>query len=341
MIKWMRPKPPRPDAGMGDKVEVSVVIPVYNEVENVEELHRRLTDELRALGRSYEVIFVDDGSTDGTFELLRKLAEGDPNLKVIRFRRNFGQTPALSAGFDHAKGEIVVTMDGDLQNDPADIKRLIEKLEEGYDVVAGWRADRKDNPLLRKLPSWLANRLIKRTTGIKLHDFGCTLRAYRREIVKDMKLYGEMHRFIPALAALVGARIAEIKVRHHPRLRGKSKYGLSRTIKVLLDLVTVNFLLRYGTRPIQIFGLIGLILGLAGFGICGYLSVGKLFFPDPYKISLLKHLPLLMLGVLLILLGAQFISMGLLGELIVRTYHESQNKPIYYIRETINMEEGR
>lgn len=287
------------------------------------------------------MIFVDDGSTDGTFELLRKLAEGDPNLKVIRFRRNFGQTPALSAGFDHAKGEIVVTMDGDLQNDPADIKRLIEKLEEGYDVVAGWRADRKDNPLLRKLPSWLANRLIKRTTGIKLHDFGCTLRAYRREIVKDMKLYGEMHRFIPALAALVGARIAEIKVRHHPRLRGRSKYGLSRTIKVLLDLVTVNFLLRYGTRPIQIFGLIGLILGLAGFGICGYLSVGKLFFPDPYKISLLKHLPLLMLGVLLILLGAQFISMGLLGELIVRTYHESQNKPIYYIRETINMEEGR
>jgi len=230
-------------------------------------------------------------------------------------------------------------MDGDLQNDPSDIGPLIEKLQEGYDLVAGWRADRKDKLLLRKIPSWLANRLIKKSTGIKLHDFGCTLRAYRRDLVRDIKLYGEMHRFIPALAALAGARIAEIKVKHHPRLHGRSKYGISRTIRVLLDLITVNFLLRFATRPIQVFGLVGLISGTIGFFICAYLSIGKLFFPDPHKISLLKHMPLLMLGVLLILVGVQFVSMGLLGELIVRTYFESQNKPIYYVREVIG-EEG-
>ncbi|HEX30662.1 TPA: glycosyltransferase [Candidatus Poribacteria bacterium] len=323
------------------KVEISVVVPVYNEVENLEELHRRLTEELRKLNRSYEIIIVDDGSDDGSYELLRKLAEKDRHLKVIRFRRNFGQTPALSAGFDFAKGEIIITMDGDLQNDPADIGLLIEKLREGYDLVAGWRADRKDKLLLRKIPSWLANRLIKKSTGIKLHDFGCTLRAYKSDLVRDIKLYGEMHRFIPALAALAGARIAEIKVRHHPRLHGRSKYGISRTIRVLLDLITVNFLLRYATRPIQVFGLVGLISGTIGFLICAYLSIGKLFLPDPYKISLLEHMPLLMLGILLILVGVQFISMGLLGELIVRTYFESQNKPIYYVREVIGEEEKR
>ncbi|MCD6505632.1 glycosyltransferase family 2 protein [Candidatus Poribacteria bacterium] len=321
------------------KVEISVVVPVYNEVENLEELHRRLTEELRKLNRSYEIIIVDDGSDDGSYELLRKLTEKDRHLKVIRFRRNFGQTPALSAGFDFAKGEIIITMDGDLQNDPADIGLLIEKLQEGYDLVAGWRADRKDKLLLRKIPSWLANRLIKKSTGIKLHDFGCTLRAYKSDLVRDIKLYGEMHRFIPALAALAGARIAEIKVRHHPRLHGRSKYGISRTIRVLLDLITVNFLLRYATRPIQVFGLVGLISGTIGFLICTYLSIGKLFLPDPYKISLLEHMPLLMLGILLILVGVQFISMGLLGELIVRTYFESQNKPIYYVREVIGREE--
>lgn len=322
-----------------EEVEISVVVPVYNEVENLEELHRRLTEELGKLGRSYEIIVVDDGSDDGSYELLKRLAEEDQHLKVIRFRRNFGQTPALSAGFDFARGEIIITMDGDLQNDPSDIGPLIEKLQEGYDLVAGWRADRKDKLLLRKIPSWLANRLIKKSTGIKLHDFGCTLRAYRRDLVRDIKLYGEMHRFIPALAALAGARIAEIKVKHHPRLHGRSKYGISRTIRVLLDLITVNFLLRFATRPIQVFGLVGLISGTIGFFICAYLSIGKLFFPDPHKISLLKHMPLLMLGVLLILVGVQFVSMGLLGELIVRTYFESQNKPIYYVREVIG-EEG-
>lgn len=322
-----------------EEVEISVVVPVYNEVENLEELHRRLTEELGKLGRSYEIIVVDDGSDDGSYELLKRLAEEDQHLKVIRFRRNFGQTPALSAGFDFARGEIIITMDGDLQNDPSDISPLIEKLQEGYDLVAGWRADRKDKLLLRKIPSWLANRLIKKSTGIKLHDFGCTLRAYRRDLVRDIKLYGEMHRFIPALAALAGARIAEIKVKHHPRLHGRSKYGISRTIRVLLDLITVNFLLRFATRPIQVFGLVGLISGTIGFFICAYLSIGKLFFPDPHKISLLKHMPLLMLGVLLILVGVQFVSMGLLGELIVRTYFESQNKPIYYVREVIG-EEG-
>ncbi|HID57134.1 TPA: glycosyltransferase [Candidatus Poribacteria bacterium] len=320
-------------------MEISVVVPVYNEVENLEELHRRLTEELGKLGRSYEIIVVDDGSDDGSYELLKRLAEEDQHLKVIRFRRNFGQTPALSAGFDFARGGIIITMDGDLQNDPSDISPLIEKLQEGYDLVAGWRADRKDKLLLRKIPSWLANRLIKKSTGIKLHDFGCTLRAYRRDLVRDIKLYGEMHRFIPALAALAGARIAEIKVKHHPRLHGRSKYGISRTIRVLLDLITVNFLLRFATRPIQVFGLVGLISGTIGFFICAYLSIGKLFFPDPHKISLLKHMPLLMLGVLLILVGVQFVSMGLLGELIVRTYFESQNKPIYYVREVIG-EEG-
>jgi glycosyltransferase involved in cell wall biosynthesis len=324
-----------------EKVEISVVIPIYNEVENVEELHHRLTEELKRLDRSYEIIIVDDGSTDGSYDLLKKLVQNDPHLRVIRFRRNFGQTPALSAGFDFARGKTIITMDGDLQNDPADIGPLMDKLQEGYDLVAGWRADRKDRLLLRKIPSWLANRLIKKTTGIKLHDFGCTMRAYRSDLVKDIKLYGEMHRFIPALAALAGARIAEIKVRHHPRLRGKSKYGISRTIRVLLDLITVNFLLRFATRPIQVFGLVGLISGMIGFFICAYLSIGKLFFPDPHKISLLKHMPLLMLGVLLILVGVQFISMGLLGELIVRTYYESQGKPIYYIREVIGGEKEK
>ena len=324
-----------------EKVEISVIVPVYNEVENLEELHRRLTEELGKLGRSYEIIIVDDGSSDGSYDLLKRLAKEDQRLRVIRFRRNFGQTPALSAGFDFARGEIIITMDGDLQNDPADIGPLIEKLQEGYDLVAGWRADRKDKLLLRKIPSWLANRLIKKTTGIKLHDFGCTLRAYRRDLVRDIKLYGEMHRFIPALAALAGARIAEIKVRHHPRLRGRSKYGISRTIRVLLDLITVNFLLRFATRPIQVFGLVGLTSGTIGFLICAYLSIGKLFFPDPHKISLNEHMPLLMLGILLILIGVQFVSMGLLGELIVRTYFESQNKPIYYVREVIGGEEEK
>lgn len=331
------------------KIELSIVIPVLNEEENLQELHARLTASLAKLGFRYEIIIVDDGSTDGSFDVLREIALVDRAVKVISFRRNFGQTAAMSAGFDHAQGDIIITMDADLQNDPVDIPRLYEKLNEGYDVVSGWRRKRKDAFILRRLPSIIANRLIVLMTGVRLHDFGCSLKAYRREVAKHLRLYGEMHRFIPALAHWIGAKIAEIEVQHHPRVRGKSKYGISRTIRVILDLLTVKFLLRFSTRPIQVFGLMGLISGFLGFLICGYLSIGKLlasiFQTHGFETGILSYIyaetrltermPLLILGVLLILVGVQLITMGLLGELITRTYHESQNKPIYVIRELI------
>ncbi|MDE0185494.1 MAG: glycosyltransferase family 2 protein [Candidatus Poribacteria bacterium] len=333
-----------------EKVDLSIVIPVFNEEENLHDLYSRLTDALSKLKESYEIIFIDDGSTDLSFEILRKMAQTHTNIHAIRFRRNFGQTAAMSAGFDYACGEVIVPMDADLQNDPFDVERLLEKLDDGYDIVSGWRANRQDGFFLRRIPSILANRLISWMTGVYLHDFGCTLKAYRREILENINLYGELHRFIPAFAKLIGARMAEIKVRHHPRARGKSKYGISRTIRVILDLITVKFLMSYSTRPIQIFGLFGLIFFLSGICICGYLSIGKLFFPAGVEsgilsylyaatgergFSLIERMPMLILGVLLLFTGIQFITMGLIGELVIRTYHESQKKPIYVIRDII------
>lgn len=324
---------------MANSVDISIVLPILNEEKNLEELHSRLTDTLAKLGREYEIIAVDDGSTDGSFEALKQLHHRDPRLKVIRFRRNFGQTAAISAGFHHARGDVIITMDSDLQNDPVDIPRLLDKIDEGYDVVSGWRADRwKGKFLSRRLPSILANRLIAGMTGVKLHDFGCTFKAYRKEVIDNINLYGEMHRFIPALAKWIGAEITEMKVKNHPRKYGKSKYGISRTTRVILDLMTVKFLLTFSTRPIQIFGLMGLGSGLVGFLICLYLSIGKLFFPSEAT-SLTKRMPMLLLGILLILVGVQLITMGLLAEIMVRTYHESQRKPIYVIKEIIGEEE--
>lgn len=333
-----------------EKVDLSIVIPVFNEEENLHDLYSRLTDALSKLKKTYEIIFIDDGSTDLSFKILREIAQTHTNIRAIRFRRNFGQTAAMSAGFDYACGEVIVPMDADLQNDPLDVERLLEKLDDGYDIVSGWRANRQDGFFLRRIPSILANRLISWMTGVYLHDFGCTLKAYRREILENINLYGELHRFIPAFAKLIGARMAEIKVRHHPRARGKSKYGISRTIRVILDLITVKFLMSYSTRPIQIFGLVGLIFFLAGISICGYLTIGKLFFPAGVEsgflsylfaatgergFSLVERMPMLILGVLLLFTGIQFITMGLIGELVIRTYHESQKKPIYVIRDII------
>jgi glycosyltransferase involved in cell wall biosynthesis len=316
--------------GKGDSLDLSVVIPLYNEVDSVEELTGRLSDVLKTTGRSYEIIFIDDGSEDGTGEALRRIHREVPGVVVVRFRKNFGQTAALSAGFHRSRGRVIVTMDGDLQNDPLDIPLLINKLEEGYDIVSGWRKDRQDPFLTRRVPSMVANRLISLLTGVKLHDYGCTLKAFRSEVAKSLKLYGEMHRFIPAIASWMGVSVAEVVVRHHPRKAGRSKYGLYRTVKVLLDLITVKFLLNYSTEPIQIFGLIGLLSTLTGLGLAVYLSFQKIFL----KVAL-SNRPMLLLSVLLIFIGIQFITMGLLGELQTRAYHESQDKPVYVIKEVL------
>lgn len=314
-----------------DVLDLTVVIPVFNEAENLEPLFAQLTDVLDRMGCTYEIIAVDDGSRDDSFAILKRLHEGSPCLKIVRLRRNFGQTAAFAAGFDRARGEVVVTMDADLQNDPADIPRLLGKMAEGHDVVSGWRRDRRDRFLDRRLPSMIANWLISVGTGVHLHDYGCSLKAYRSEVVKNVQLYGELHRFIPALASWMGVSVTELPVKHRSRRFGKSKYGLSRTVRVLLDLVTVRFLLSYSARPMQLFG----SLGLVSFGlgtITGlYLSAQKVIYGYRYKIDR----PLLLLGVLLMVIGVQMLSMGLLGELIVRTYHETQNKPIYMIREVI------
>ena len=317
---------------MPDKIDVSIVLPVKNEEESLRELHSKLTDVLNKLGCEYEIIAIDDGSTDSSFKVLKELSQSDPRLKAIKFRRNFGQTAALSAGFHHAKGDVIITMDSDLQNDPADIPRLLEKINEGYDVVSGWRADRKDKFISRRIPSILANKLIVKMTGVNIHDFGCTLKAYRKDVVDNINLYGEMHRFIPALAKWVGAEITEIKVQHHARKHGKSNYGISRTTRVFLDLMTVKFLLSYSTKPMRPFGIMGLGSGFLGFLICLYLSIGKIFFPSEAT-SLTRRMPMLLLGILLILVGIQFLTMGLLAEIMIRTYYESQSKPIYHIKE--------
>jgi glycosyltransferase involved in cell wall biosynthesis len=310
-------------------LDVSVVVPLYNEEENVRPLYERLSQALEGLGRDYEIIFVDDGSTDGTLPLLEEIHSGDARVAVLSLRKNFGQTAAFAAGFDFARGEVIVTMDGDLQNDPADIQKLLE-LTKDYDIVSGWRRRRKDPFFSRRLPSMAANWLISTVTGVKLHDYGCSLKAYRKEVVKNLNLYGEMHRFIPAVASWYGVNVAEVEVQHHPRTRGKSKYTMSRTIRVFLDLITVKFLQSFSTKPIQFFGPVGLICTLAGFLISLYLSLEKLL-----RGASIGGRPLLLLGVLLILLGIQLIGMGLLGEMLARVYHESQKKAIYVLKKTL------
>lgn len=322
-----------PDISPADQataVSLSVIVPVYNEDSNVEPLHDLLKSVLQKIGRPHEIIFIDDGSRDATYEVLRRLNASDPNCRIIRFRRNFGQTAALAAGFAHARGEFIVTLDGDLQNDPRDIPMLLTKIEEGYDVVSGWRVRRKDKLLTRRLPSVCANWLISRITGVNLHDYGCTLKAYRREVAQNIGLYGEMHRFIPAVASWMGVSVAEVKVNHHPRQRGTSKYGLSRTLRVMLDLITVKFLLSYATKPLQIFGTLGFVSSSIGFILAAYLSIDKLVFGHG-----LAARPLLLMAILLILVGIQFISIGLLGEMMVRIYHEGQKKPTYVVKETL------
>lgn len=311
-------------------MELSVVIPVYNEEENVEPLFREIKGILTSLGKSYEIIAVDDGSKDGTFPVLSRLHCAESSLKVVRLKRNFGQTAALAAGLAHAEGDIVVLMDGDLQNDPADIPALLAKIDEGNDLVAGWRHNRRDSFFNRRLPSMIANRLISWMTTVKLHDYGCTLKAMRKDVAKGLRLYGEMHRFIPAIAFERGAQVTELKVNHRPRTHGTSKYGISRMLRVILDLLTVKFLSSYSTRPAHIFGPIGVISGLTGFALALYLTVQKLF----YDLDIGSR-PLLLLAVLLIFIGFQFVTMGLLGEMLARTYHESQDRPVYVVGEVL------
>jgi glycosyltransferase involved in cell wall biosynthesis len=317
-------------------LDLSVIIPFYNEAKNVPTIFEELILALEPTGWTWEILAIDDGSIDATFPLLKEEVQRRTHIKVVRLRKNFGQTAALSAGFDSAEGEIIVTMDGDLQNDPQDIPALVAKIGEGYDIVSGWREKRQDPFFSRRLPSLMANKMISWVTGVKLHDYGCTLKAFKREVAKHIRLYGEMHRFIPAIASWMGVTIAEIPVNHRARKFGRSKYGISRTIRVLLDLITVKFLLTYSTRPIHVFGLWGILSGLAGFALAGYLTVQRMFFDIP-----LANRPILLLAVLLIFIGIQFISMGLLGELQVRTYHESQGKPIYFIKEIVEKEEVR
>jgi glycosyltransferase involved in cell wall biosynthesis len=311
---------------------LSVVIPIFDEEENIVPLYRELKKVLEALGRGYEIIFVDDGSTDAGNEVLQRLAKDDKEMKVIQFRKNFGQTAAIAAGVEHAQGEIIITMDGDGQNDPRDIPRLLERLEPGYDVVSGWRRNRKDPFLNKRFPSALANKLISWLTGIRLHDYGCTLKAYRRDILKDVRLYGEMHRFIPAYASWLGGRIAELEVVHHPRQHGKSKYSLSRTTSIILDLITFLFLQRYSTKPIRLFG--GAGMTLLGLGILTSIFVlyRKIIWGGVW-IS-----PMILISFLFITMGVMFILLGLIAEIIIRTYHESQKKPIYAIKSTMNLD---
>jgi len=319
------------DVPRDEAPDLSVVIPIYNEEENVAALHAQVRAALDALGRPSEMVLVNDGSRDGTAAALDALAASDPDLTVVHLRRNFGQTAAMSAGFDLARGAVIVSMDGDLQNDPADIPLLLAKMDEGYDVVSGWRLDRKDKWLTRRVPSRIANWLISTLTGVRLHDYGCSLKAYRREILRDVHLYGEMHRFIPALAHWAGGSVAEVPVNHRARTAGKSKYGLGRTTRVLLDLLTVKFLLSYSTKPIHVFGPPGLIAGLVGVVLGLYLTFVKLV--EGHNIG---QRPLLMLAVLLVLTGAQFITMGLLGEIQARTYYEATGRPPYAIRRVVS-----
>lgn len=318
-----------------DPIAISVVIPLLNEEGNLRPLYAKLRGMLNEIEQPWEVIFVDDGSTDGSFAVLQRLHAEDHRVRVIRLRRNFGQAAAFSAGFDLARGDVIVTMDADLQNDPGDVPKLLAKIAEGYDVVSGWRAKRQDGYLSRQLPSRVANFLISALTGVRLHDHGCSLKAYRREVLRGIHLYGEMHRFLPSLVSWMGIRVAEIPVEHARRQFGRSKYGLKRVTMVILDLITVKFLLDYSTRPIQIFGLLGLGCTSTGIALGLYLSTLKLLFQQS-----IGDRPLLLLAVVLTILGVQFVTMGLLGELVIRNHHESSGKPIYAVRELL-MRQGQ
>ena len=312
---------------------LSVVVPVYNEYENIPLLYDAVYDALKDLNKDWELIIVNDGSKDNSMEALKEAAEKDPlHVKVIGLRRNFGQTAAIAAGVDHASGEIIVLMDADLQNDPSDIPAMLAKLDEGYDLVSGWRKDRKD-PFLRSFISRIANRIICRVTGVDLHDYGCTLKAYRREVITGFRLYGEMHRFIPAFANNFGARIVEMPVKHHPRVLGKSKYGFERIVKVILDLITVKFLSSYEDKPIYLFGGAGMLLSGISFLVLLFLAIRRIF----WGVSVMAS-PLFMMAIMVFILGFLSILMGLIAELLVRTYHESQGKTVYHIREMINFE---
>ena len=322
---------------MSDEVYVSIVVPFFNEQENVRELHAQIISGMRKMDRSWEAIYIDDGSVDRTHQELMKARAANPDrVRVIRLRRNFGQTAALAAGFNHSRGEIIISMDGDLQNDPADIPALIEKLETGFDVVSGWRRDRQDAFLSRRMPSQVANRIISFMTGVHLHDYGCTLKAYRREVIQQMTLYGEMHRFLPAQAHWVGAKISEMPVNHRRRTKGISKYGIWRTYKVLLDLLTVRFLGAHGTKPLHAFGALGLMFIAFGFVTMGYLTYLKYI----TGLSFIQS-PLLLLAALFVILGGQSILLGLLAEISVRTYYESQHKTIYVVKEIHGPVEGQ
>jgi glycosyltransferase involved in cell wall biosynthesis len=321
----------------GDRVaqtpDISVFLPVLNEEPNLRPLHAKLDEALSKLGRTAEIIYVDDGSTDQSLAILRELAEADPRVRVVALRRNYGQTAAMAAGIDVARGRVLIPMDADLQNDPADIVRLLEKLDEGYDVVSGWRKNRQDKLVTRKIPSMMANRLISWIGGVPLHDYGCSLKAYRRESLEDVRLYGEMHRFIPIYASWAGARVTEIPVEHHARTMGKSKYGLSRTVKVIFDLMTIKFMASYQTKPIYVFGVFGMI-AIALSIIAGlWATVLKFWKGTSYILT-----PLPVITVVMLAIGVQFLLMGLLAEMLVRTYHESQAKRIYAVRETIGIQ---
>ena len=319
-----------------DGPDVSVFLPVFNEEPNLRPLHEKLNAALAQLGRTAEIIYVDDGSSDGSLEMLREIAANDPRVRVIALRRNYGQTPAMAAGIHAARGRVLIPMDADLQNDPADIARLLDKLDEGYDVVSGWRKNRQDPLITRKVPSQMANWLISRIGGVPLHDYGCSLKAYRRESLEDVQLYGEMHRFIPIYASWSGARVTEIPVEHHARTMGKSKYGLSRTIKVVFDLMTIKFMASYQTKPLYMFGFAGMATFVISF-LCAVLALLMKFASWPHHADFVQT-PLPVLTMVLLVLGVQFFFMGLLAEMLVRTYHESQAKPIYAVKERIGFD---
>ena len=311
-------------------IDLSIVIPIYNERESIGKLYDNLNEALSKMNLKYEVLLIDDGSIDGTFDELLKVHRKNKLFKIIRFRKNFGQTSAISAGFNYAEGAVVVTLDADLQNDPQDIPVLLSKLNEGYDIVSGWRKNRKDKAVTRRFPSIVANKIISRLTGVHLHDYGCTLKAYRKEVIKNINLYGEMHRYIPAIASWMGVKVTEIPVRHYSRKYGKSKYGVSRTIKVILDIITVKFLLSYSQSPIQMFGVLGLFSGIVGFIITAYLIIMRIFFNQS-----LSDRPLFVLSIFMIFIGIQLITIGLLAEVLIRVYHKVQNRTTYVIKDMI------
>ncbi|MGZ8843458.1 MAG: glycosyltransferase family 2 protein [Pyrinomonadaceae bacterium] len=324
----------RSDEGDTNPPDISIFLPVFNEEPNLRPLHERLDASLSQLGRTAEIIYVDDGSSDSSLNVLREIAARDPRVRVVALRRNYGQTPAMAAGIHAAKGRVLIPMDADLQNDPADIARLLDKLDEGYDVVSGWRKNRQDPLITRKIPSQMANWLISKIGGVPLHDYGCSLKAYRRESLEDVQLYGEMHRFIPIYASWSGARVTEIPVEHHARTMGKSKYGLSRTIKVVFDLMTIKFMASYQTKPLYMFGSAGLITFAISL-LCAVFAFLMKFANWPHHADFIQT-PLPVLTMVLLVLGVQFFFMGLLAEMLVRTYHESQAKAIYAVRERIN-----